>query len=106
MWIVIGFDFLAMMLLCAIIMCISAYCSSTFGAVTRAVTLWMLPTLIATMFGGMLYLLASGMLIALIMTNVAYETITRGRTTLKVVFALVLFVVCVEKSYRVYMRQS
>ena len=106
MWIVIGFDFLAMMLLCAIIMCISAYCSSTFGAVTRAVTLWMLPTLIATMFGGLLYLLATSMPIALIMTNVAYETITRGRTTLKVVFTLALFVVCVEKSYRVYIRQS
>ena len=106
MRIVIGFDFLAMMLLCAIIMCISAHCSSTFGAVTRAVTLWMLPTLIATMFGGLLYLFATSMPIALIMTNMAYETITRGRTTAKVLFALVLFVVCVKEGYRVYTRQS
>ena len=106
MWIVIGFDFLAMMLLCAIIMCISAYCRSTFGAVTRAAALWGMPSLIAAMFRGLLYLLATGMPLALIMTNVVYETIERGLTTAKVLFALVLFVVCVKKSYRVYMRQS
>ena len=105
LWIVIGYDFLAMMLLCAITMCVSACCRSTFGAVTRAATLWVMPSLIAATFGGLLYLFATDMPIALIMTNVVYETIARGLTTLKLVFALVMFVVCVEEGYRVYTRQ-
>lgn len=107
MWIVIGFDFLAMMLLCAITMCVSAYCRSTFGAVTRAAILWVMPSLIAAMFGGgLLYLFATSLPLALIMNNVVYETIVWGRTTVKILFALVLFVVCVEESYRVYNGQS
>ena len=107
MWIVIGFDFLAMMLLCAITMCVSAYCRSTFGAVTRVTTLWVMPSLIAAMFrGGPLYLFSTSTPLALIMTNVVYETISWGKTTVKLVFALVLFVVCVEESYRVYNGQS
>ena len=107
MWIVIGFDFLAMMLLCAVTMCISAYCKSTFGAVTRAATLWVMPSLIAAMFrSGLLYLFSTSTPLALIRTNVIYETISWGRTTAKLLFALVLFVVCVSKGYRIYTRQS
>lgn len=107
MWIVIGFDFLAMMLLCAVTMCVSACCRSTFGAVTRAATLWVMPSLIAAMFrGGLLYLFSTSMPLALIRTNVVYETISWGRTTAKVLLALVLFVGCVSEGYRVYNRQS
>lgn len=51
-WMVTGFYLLAMLLLCAITMCVSAYCSSNFGAVTVAASLWVFPHFLYADFYG------------------------------------------------------
>lgn len=105
-WVVAGFDFLAMMLLCAITMCVSAHCRSTFSAVTTAAAMWAMPLLIEMLFRGLPYFFATCMPLALVLTNEAYEKVVWGRTLPTVLLVLALFVICVEEGYRVYKRKD
>lgn len=104
-WIIIGIKLLGMILLCAMTLCVSAYCRSTFGAVITAVSLWGLPILIRMMFGGIGYFLTSCMPIFLAFNNSVFETITFGRTIPTVLLGVCLTIACVEEGYRVYKGQ-
>ena len=105
-WMIVGVKMLAMILLCAITLYVSAYCRSTFGAVTTAVSLWAAPVLIRMLSGGIGYFLTSCMPIFLIFNSSAFETVTLGRTIPTVLLGVFLSIACVEEGYRVYRRQS
>lgn len=102
--IVLGMDFLAMLLVCAITMCVSAHCRSNFEAVAIAAVLWGMPLLIRMFFGGFLYFFTSCMPLFLIMTGSVYEAVSWGSGRLMVYVILVLSVFCVEAGYQVYRR--
>lgn len=106
MWIVIGFDFLAMMLLCAITLCVSAYCKSNFGAVTIAAALWGAPLLGSTLLGRLGYFIATCMPLYMVMVGSVYESIEWGRTVSNIWVGLVVFAACVSEGYQVYKKQS
>lgn len=103
--IVLGMDFLAMLLLCAITMCVSAHCKSTFAAVAMAAILWGMPLLISMLFGGFLYFLTSCTPLFLIMTNLVYESISWGRGGAMLWVITALTIICVEEGWRAYIRQ-
>ena len=50
--ILLGLAFQALLSLCAITLCVSAYQNSSFGAVIIAAVCWGLPVLIRMFFGG------------------------------------------------------
>ena len=102
-WMVLGWDLLALMLLCAIVLCVSAHYKSTFGAVTMAAVLWGMPILIS-MFGGILYFVSSCMPVFLIMTLCIYEVLSWGWGGIMLMLIIPMFVICVEEGYRVYVR--
>lgn len=102
--IILGMALLSMLLVCAITMCVSAHCRSTFEAVTIAAVLWALPLLISMFFGGFLYFFTSCMPLFLTMTDSVYEAVSWGWGPLMVWVASVLSVFCVEEGYRVYKR--
>ena len=105
-WMIIGIELIAMILLCAITLCASAYCRSTFGAVTTAASLWGMPVLVRLLSGGIGYFLTSCMPVFLIFNSSAYETISWGKTIPTVLLGILLSIACVERSCRVYKRQS
>ncbi|MBD5506321.1 MAG: ABC transporter permease [Lachnospiraceae bacterium] len=102
--ITLGLNFLALLLLCAITMCASAHCKSTFGAVTTAGILWALPLLIRMFFGGIGYFFTSCMPLFLIMTGSVYEAVEWRREAMMIPLIAVVFALCVEEGYRVYRR--
>ena len=106
MWIVIGFDFLAMMLLCAINLCVSAHCRSNFSAVTIVAALWGAPLLGGMLLGGLGYFIATCMPLYMVMVGTVYESMQWGRTASNIWLGLVVSVVCVSKGYQSYKRQS
>ena len=106
MWIVIGFDFLAMVLLCAITLCVSAHCKSNFGAVTIAAALWGAPLLGGMLLGGLGYFIATCMPLYMVMTNLVCESMQWGRTASNIWVGLVVFVACVSEGYQVYKRRT
>lgn len=106
LWIVIGFDFLAMMLLCAITLCVSAHCKSIFGAVTIAAALWGAPLLGGMLLGGFGYFIATCMPLYMVMVNLVCESIQWGRTAANIWVGLVVSIACVCEGYQVYKRQS
>lgn len=106
MWVVIGFDFLAIMLLCAITLCVSANSKSNFGAVTAAAALWGAPVLGGKLLGGLGYFIATCMPLYMVMIGGVYESVSRGRTIPTIYVGLGLFILCVVEGYRVYKKQS
>lgn len=104
-WIVIGFYLFAMLLLCAITMCVSAYCRSNFGAVTVAASLWGLPLLLRIVFGRFGYFLTSCMPIFLVMTDSIYEIISWGTTVPTISVGLGLLAACVNDGYCIYKKK-
>lgn len=102
-WITIGIDFLAMLLLCAMTICVSAHCRSNFSAVTAAAVVWCAPLLFA-LFGGMGYFFATCMPIFLSMKNMLYESITRGTMAAMLYVIAAVFVICMVEGYQVYRR--
>lgn len=99
--VVLGLNLLAMIVLCAITMCVSAHCKGNFGAVSMAACLWGLPFMIRVSFGGLGYFLTSCMPIFLVQTESVYESLSWGRGTMTVAVGIFVFMVCVEESYRV-----
>lgn len=65
--ILLGLDFQALLALCALTLCVSAYQSSSFGAVIIASVCWGIPLLIRIFFGGIIWILVDSMPIFLIM---------------------------------------
>ena len=59
--------FLALLSLCAITLCISAYQNSTFGSVVLTALCWAFPLLIRIFFGGLVWILVDAMPMFLIM---------------------------------------
>lgn len=102
-WITLGIDFLAMLLLCAMTMCVSAHYNSNFSAVTMAAVVWCVPLLFAFL-GGMGYFFATCMPIFLIMKHMLYESITRGTMAAVLYVIAAVFVVCMVEGYQVYRR--
>ncbi len=100
--IVLGAGLLAMLLLSALTMCVSAHCKSNFGAVAAAAAVWGMPLLIQITCGGLGYFLTSCMPMLLVMTDVVYELILWERVGLVVAVDLPLLILCVEESCRIY----
>ncbi|MDE6845602.1 MAG: ABC transporter permease [Lachnospiraceae bacterium] len=100
-WITLGMDLLAMLLLCAMTMCVSAHCKSNFTAVTTAAVVWCAPLLFA-FFGGMGYFFATCMPIFLFMKHSLYESISRGTMAAVLYVAAAVFVICMVEGYQVY----
>ena len=102
--IILGMGLMSMLLVCAITMCVSAHCRSTFESVTIAAVLWALPLLIRLFFGGFLYFITSCMPLFLTMTDSVCEMVSWGWGQPMVWVISVLSVFCVEEGYRVYKR--
>lgn len=66
--ILLGLGFQAFLSLCAMILCISAYQNSSFGAVVIAAVCWGFPVLLRMFFGGLIAVIVDAMPIFLIMT--------------------------------------
>ena len=74
--ILLGLAFQAFLSLCALTLCVSAYQSSSFGAVIIASICWGLPALIRIFFGGIIWIIVDSMPIFLIINviiNDIYE---------------------------------
>ena len=61
--------FQALLSLCAVTLCVSAYQASSFGAVIVAAVCWGLPALMRMFFGGIIWLIVDSMPIFLVMTG-------------------------------------
>lgn len=104
-WFMLGVDLLAMLLLCAITMCVSAHCKSNFGAVTMAAILWGIPMLIRIFFNGLGFFITSCMPIFVIMTDTVYDLMSWRRGVSMIVVDVVMFLICVNEGYGVYKRR-
>lgn len=104
-WIVLGMNLLAMLLLCAMTLCVSAHAKSTFGAVAMAAVLWGMPLLIRMMSGGFGYFFTSCMPLFLIMTDSVYESVSWGWAYAMLWVIAVLTVFCVGEGWQVYRRR-
>lgn len=102
----LGMDLLAVLLLCAITMSVSAHAKSNFGAAAVAAILWVAPMMISMMFRGFLYFLTSCMPLFLVMTDSVYESVSWGREHAMLWVIFTLIIVCVEEGWQVYRRQS
>ena len=71
--ILLGLAFQALLSLCAITLCVSAYQNSSFGAVIIAAVCWGLPVLIRMFFGGIIWLIVDSMPIFLAMTGIVND---------------------------------
>jgi hypothetical protein len=71
--ILLGLAFQALLSLCAITLCVSAYQNSSFGAVIIAAVCWGLPVLIRMFFGGIIWLIVDSMPIFLVMTGIVND---------------------------------
>lgn len=71
--ILLGLAFQALLSLCAIALCVSAYQNSSFGAVIIAAVCWGLPVLIRMFFGGIIWLIVDSMPIFLVMTGIVND---------------------------------
>ena len=71
--ILLGLAFQALLSLCAITLCVSAYQDSSFGAVIIAAACWGLPVLIRMFFGGIIWLIVDSMPIFLVMTGIVND---------------------------------
>ena len=71
--ILLGLAFQALLSLCAIALCVSAYQDSSFGAVIIAAVCWGLPVLIRMFFGGIIWLIVDSMPIFLVMTGIVND---------------------------------
>lgn len=102
--IILGMAFLAMLLLCAVTLCVSAHYKTTFGSVVAAGILWALPMLVSMFFGGLGYFLTSCMPLFLIMTDLVYEAVEWGREPMMIPVIAVVFLLCMQEGYRAYRR--
>lgn len=102
--IVLGMEFLAMLMQCGITMCVSAHCRSNFGAVSGAAALWGMPVLISMFFGGFGYFFTSCMPVFLMMTGSVYEAVMWGREVLMLPVIIGVIVGCVVEGVRGYKR--
>ena len=71
--ILVGLNFEAVLSLCAITLCVSAYQDSSFGAVIVSAVCWGLPVLIRMFFGGFLAVIVNSMPVFLIMTEMVND---------------------------------
>lgn len=71
--ILLGLAFQALLSLCAITLCVSAYQDSSFGAVIIAAVCWGFPVLIRMFFGGVIWLIVDSMPIFLVMTGIVND---------------------------------
>ena len=71
--ILLGLAFQALLSLCAIALCVSAYQDSSFGAVIIAAVCWGLPVLIRMFFGGIIWLIVDSMPIFLVMPGIVND---------------------------------
>ena len=69
----LGLAFQALLSLCAITLCVSAYQDSSFGAVIIASVCWGLPVLIRMFFGGIIWLIVDSMPIFLVMSGIVND---------------------------------
>lgn len=71
--ILLGLNFEAVLSLCAITLCISAYQDSSFGAVILSAVCWGMPVLIRIFFGGFLAAIVNAMPVFLIMPGMVND---------------------------------
>ena len=71
--ILLGLAFQALLSLCAITLCVSAYQDSSFGAAIIAAVCWGFPVLIRMFFGGVIWLIVDSMPIFLVMTGIVND---------------------------------
>lgn len=71
--ILMGLNFEALLSLCAITLCVSAYQDSSFGAVILSAVCWGMPVLIRMFFGGFLAIVVNAMPVFLIMTEMVND---------------------------------
>ena len=71
--ILLGLALQALLSLCTITLCVSAYQDSSFGAVIIAAVCWGLPVLIRMFFGGIIWLIVDSMPIFLVMTGIVND---------------------------------
>lgn len=71
--VLLGLNFEAVLSLCAIVLCVSAYQDGSFGAVILSAVCWGLPVLIRMFLGGFLAIIVNAMPIFLIMTEMVND---------------------------------
>lgn len=92
----------AVLLLCAMTLCVSAHCRSNFGAVSVAAVLWGLPLLDRLFLNGLGYFFTSCMPVFLIMTGSVYESLSWGWGPYMYALILPLLLWCVGEGVFVY----
>lgn len=93
-------NYLGILSLCALTLCVSAYFKSTFHAVVVSAILWGAPMLVTIFFGGPGYLFMTGTPIFLIMTNTFFDISSYFMVPVTVAFALI--VLCTLDGYHQY----
>lgn len=94
--------FVAILVLCAMTVCVSAHFGNSFHSVVISLICWGLPVLIRIFGGGFAYLFISGTPVFLIRTECVWDI--RSIWFIPISFALMVFVVCVVRGYQAYSR--
>lgn len=94
--------FVALLVLCAITLWVSAHFRNSFHSVVMSLVCWGLPVFIRIFFGGLAYLFISGTPVFLIMNAIVWDI--SSIWFIPISFALVVFAVCVIMGYQTYKR--
>lgn len=100
--VILKWNLIALLFLCAMTLCVSAHYRSLFGAVFMAAVVWGTPLLVGIFFGGFGYFFTSCMPVFLIMTNSVYESVSWGWEPIMLGLIIPLFFLCVGEGYRTY----
>lgn len=95
-------DYLALVSLCAITICVSAHSETSFHAVIVSCVVWLIPLLVRIILGGVGYFLISGTPLFLIMTGVLMDWC--GNMLFPAVIAIYILLLCTINAWRTYKR--
>lgn len=96
-----GADGLALMALCAVVLCVSAHYETSFHTVAVSGIVWMLPLLIRILFGGLGYVVMCGTPLFLVMTGVLMDVY--GVILIPAAVGACILIFCTLNGRRTYM---
>ena len=93
-------DYLALLSLCAITVCVSAHFKSLFHAVSVSCMIWLAPLLIRIMGGGAGYILMSGTPLFMIMSGVLIDSF--NFLLIPIIIAMCILILCTINGWHIY----
>ena len=93
-------DYLALLSLCAITVCVSAHFKSLFHAVSVSCMIWLAPLLIRIMGGGAGFILMAGTPLFMIMSGVLLDSF--NFLIIPIIIAMCILILCTINGWHIY----